>query len=41
VVALGDSLTWSDGLIDVPAGEGGEIPAGHPVDFIPYSELFA
>jgi molybdopterin molybdotransferase len=34
------SLTWSDGLIDVAAGEG-EIPASHPVDFIPYSELFA
>ena len=34
------SLTWSDGLIDVTAGDG-EIPAGHPVDFIPYSELLA
>jgi molybdopterin biosynthesis enzyme len=34
------SLTWSDGLIDVARGEG-EILAGEPVDFLPYSELFA
>jgi molybdopterin molybdotransferase len=32
------SLTWADGLIDVPAGEG-SIPAGHHVDFIPFAEL--
>ena len=34
------SLTWSDGLIDVPAGHE-EIRAGDLVDFISYSELFA
>lgn len=34
------SLTWSDGLIDVAAGTG-TIGPGEPVDFIPYSELFA
>jgi molybdopterin molybdotransferase len=34
------SLTWSDGLIDVSAGQD-VIPAGHLVEFIPHSELFA
>jgi molybdopterin molybdotransferase len=34
------SLTWSDGLIDVRAGQD-VVPAGHLVDFVPYPELFA
>jgi len=32
------SLTWSDGLIDLRPGDS-PIPAGDPVDFIPYSEF--
>lgn len=34
------SLTWSEGLIDVAAGEGSIAP-GEPVSFVPYSELFS
>jgi molybdopterin molybdotransferase len=32
------SLTWADGLIDVPAGEG-VLQAGQTVEFIPFAEL--
>jgi molybdopterin molybdotransferase len=37
---IASSLTWSDGLIDVGAGED-VIPAGQLIEFIPYSELLA